>query len=155
MGVADFAVGPDGALYYVSQFNGSIQRIAYTASLVGPTKTYTVSPCRILDTRAPGGGGPLAANTCRPINVMDPRVHRAGLQYAGFPGRHRGSPQHRCGGPSGPGHLTAYPYGWSAPLASVINFGMGKDIANGVLIPLCDSAVSTCTNDILIQAGPA
>ena len=48
---------------------------------------------------------------------------------------------------SGAGDLRAWPFGQAAPAASAINYalpGSGLNIANGVVLGLCDPKTTTC-----------
>src|SRR5262249_52160430 len=56
--------------------------------------------------------------------------------------------------PSGPGHLTVYPYGIALPSASTLNFTTGENVANGALVALCTPS-SSCPRDLNITMGPA
>jgi hypothetical protein len=155
-GVSDFAVGPEGAVYYISQFTSSIRKIAYTGPIAGATKTYTVTPCRILDTRTAGAGGPIGANACRPVHVVGALSFQGGASTCGIPANAIGVHINVVAvSPPFAGHLTVYPYGSSLPLASVLNFSPGQTVANGVLIPICDPNVSMCSQDLLVQTGPS
>jgi hypothetical protein len=96
-----------------------------------PTRFFTVTPCRVADTRKPAGptGGPaLAANAIRTFPVV-------GI----------------CGTPStataiainvtvvdetDSGHLRVYPAGEAPPGTSSINFAPGKVRANNAVVPL-------------------
>jgi hypothetical protein len=119
-------------------------------------KTYTVTPCRILDTRNPGAGGRLPANACRPVDVIGALSAQGGAASCGIPSTATGVHLNIIAvNPTGPGYLTMYPYGSSPPLASVLNFLAGQTIANGVLLPICDPAATTCTRDLLVQTGPS
>ena len=100
-------------------------------SSASPANFYTVTPCRLADTRTPAGpvGGPaLAANATRTFPVV-------GL----------------CGIPSSAtaiaanvtvvdetdsGHLRVYPAGGAPPGTSTINFVPGKTRANNAVVPL-------------------
>ena len=102
-----------------------------TLSLFPPTSFFTVTPCRVADTRNPAGpsGGPaLAANAARTFPVV-------GI----------------CGIPSTAtavainvtvvdetdyGHLRVYPAGDAPPGSSTINFGAGQVRANNAIVPL-------------------
>ena len=103
-----------------------------THQILSPaTSFFTVTPCRVADTRNPAGpaGGPaLAANTARTFPVV-------GI----------------CGIPSTAtavainvtvvdetdyGHLRVYPAGAAPPGSSTINFGAGKVRANNAVVPL-------------------
>jgi hypothetical protein len=102
----------------------------------GPLHYYTVTPCRLVDTRNPNGpsGGPkLSAGVARSFKVQ------AGV----------------CGVPTGakgvlfnvtateaaaPGHLTLYPsHLTQPPSVSNINFVAGDTIANGATVALADT----------------
>jgi hypothetical protein len=95
------------------------------------TSYYTVSPCRIADTRNPAGpsGGPaLAANTVRTFPVSSicgiPATATAvAVNLAVFI-------------PSDGGDLRVFPAGAPVPLASAINFRAGIVRANNAVVPL-------------------
>jgi hypothetical protein len=54
------------------------------------------------------------------------------------------------------GHLTVCPYPLPLPLASSLNFSAGETIANGVVVPICDTATTDCTpGDFTVTMGPA
>lgn len=115
----------------------------------GNLKYATVTPCRIIDTRILiGGVGPIIAGTNTDYLV-------AGL----------------CGVPFGPtkavmvniaavnmtesGYITAWAYGGSRPLISVLNYSVVSGlpaIANGVIIPICDYDIQSCSFDFSIYA---
>jgi hypothetical protein len=121
---------------------------------------YTpVAPCRVADTRVAGGS--LGAGTTR-----DWRVGGVGLQGQG------GDPS-GCGipagpataavlnfvaiNPVGPGNLRAWAYATppaAPPTASILNYAQvtGLNIANGLVVPLCDVTVTTCPFDLRVQA---
>jgi hypothetical protein len=92
---------------------------------------YTVSPCRVADTRdapGPSGGPALAANTVRTFPVASlcqiPSTARAvAINLVAFQ-------------PSNDGDLRVYPAGGTAPLASAINFRTGIVRANNAVVPL-------------------
>jgi hypothetical protein len=128
------------------------------AGAVQAQDVYTsVVPCRLADTRA--AGGTLAAGT-----VRDFKVTGSGLQGQG------GNPlgcevpagvatsaviNFVAVNPAGTGNLRAWAYsepGVAPPNASIINFTTGVNIANGIVVPLCDSTATTCTFDIKVQA---
>jgi hypothetical protein len=118
---------------------------------------YTpVEPCRIIDTRL--AGGPLAAGSQRNFYVAGT------LGFSGQGGNPTG-----CGLPLGPttavvinfvavapagaGNLRAWAYGGNTPNASIINYAaVGLNIANAVVVPICDSGGSTCLSDLTVQA---
>jgi hypothetical protein len=125
---------------------------------------YTpVPPCRIIDTRL--AGGQLA-----PGSIRDFRVTGTG-SLAGQGGSATG-----CGVPFGPatsaiinfvavnpagaGNLRAWAYSTppvAPPGASIINYttvpGATLNLANGIVVPLCDLATTTCPNlDLRVRA---
>src|SRR4030095_5759661 len=64
---------------------GSLRKISYTGAQPGATKTFTVPPCRVLDTRISGGGGTLAANACRTVRVTGSGLAQGGAAACGVP----------------------------------------------------------------------
>lgn len=116
-----------------------------TASAAGPFQFYSVTPCRLADTRGPNGvtGGPALV----------------GLQTRSFPVRGL------CGVPSdaqaaalnvtvvsptNSGHLTIWPYNQTQPFVSTLNYATGEPaLANGAIVPLANDA----TFQISVFAG--
>ncbi len=106
---------------------------AFKFATCAPTSTslFTVSPCRVADTRDPAGpsGGPaLSANTVRSFPVtglcgVPPTASAVAINLAVFL-------------PSNDGDLRVYPAGGAAPLASSINFRPGIVRANNAIVPL-------------------
>ena len=109
--------------------NGSTSE--FSACVGVQTTFFTVSPCRIADTRdapGPSGGPALAANTVRTFPV-------AGL--CGIPSSARAVAINLAVfQPSNAGDLRVYPSGGTAPLASAINFRTGIVRANNAVVPL-------------------
>jgi hypothetical protein len=116
---------------------------------------YTpVTPCRIIDTRI--ARGTIAGGTTRSFLVT-------GTDYSAQGGKATG-----CGVPYGPttaavvnfvavkpggaGNLRVTPFGTPMPLASIINFSAGMNLANGLVVATCNPSSATCTSDITIQA---
>jgi hypothetical protein len=125
---------------------------------------YTpVPPCRIIDTRI--GGGALT-----PGSIRDFRVTGTGSLVG------QGGSATGCGvpfgpatsavinfvavAPTGPGNLRAWAYSTppvGPPGASIINYttvpGANLNLANGMVVPLCDSDSTTCPNlDLRVRA---
>jgi hypothetical protein len=109
-----------------------------SASAAGPYQFYSVTPCRIADTRVGGGfsglqGPPsLAAGAQRNFPV-------AGL--CGIPGGVDGAKAAALNvtvvGPSKEGFIKIWPFGQAIPAVSTINFVAGEPaIANGAIVPL-------------------
>jgi hypothetical protein len=118
---------------------------------------YTpVTPCRIVDTRL--AGGTLTPGVPRSVVVSGTGGFEA---QGGKPGG--------CAVPdeatavmvnfvavaaAGPGNMQAWPFGEPEPLASIINYAaVGLNIANGVAVPICNSAVTTCAFDLTVRAN--
>jgi hypothetical protein len=119
---------------------------------------YTpIAPCRIIDTRLAGGA--LLSGATRDFYVAGT------VGFAGQGGNPTG-----CGlpigpataavvnfvavNPAGPGNLRAWAYGGAVPNASIINYAtVGMNIANAVVVPLCEFATTNCTPaDLTVQA---
>jgi PKD repeat protein len=103
-----------------------------------PTRFYTLSPCRVIDTRNPNGpaGGPaLAANGARifpvtgacgiPSNATTVSVNIAVV------------------GPLAPGQLRIYPGNSGIPPTSVVNFRAGQTRANNAMVVLATDGAGT------------
>jgi uncharacterized repeat protein (TIGR01451 family) len=97
----------------------------------GPFGFYTLTPCRVLDTRRPDGplGGPaLAARADRTFVLAG---------SCGIPATAKAvSVNLTVTGSTTPGDLRLYPAGSSLPLVSSINFGPGRTRANNATLPL-------------------
>jgi Glucose / Sorbosone dehydrogenase len=124
-GPVAFHQGPDGNIYYAAINTGRIYRIDYAKSF------YTVSPCRLVDTRDPAGprGGPsLVAGADRTFAL-------GGI--CGIPATARAiSVNVTVTAPTAPGFLTLFPAGGPPPLASTINFRAGQTRANNAVVTL-------------------
>ena len=124
----------------------------------GEDLIYTpVAPCRIIDTREPGAGGPIPGNGTRDFVV----VGATGFESQGGHAGGCGIPEDATSvminfiavGPVAAGHLRAWPYGGTKPNASIVNFGPGLNIANGLIQPICNPGTATCTFDLTIFAA--
>jgi uncharacterized repeat protein (TIGR03803 family) len=121
---------------------------------------YPLSPCRIIDTRNTGTNLPINTPVAFKINS-----NGSSGSYSSQGGNASG-----CGIPTdakaiffnfvavnavGSGFLQAWPFGSSIPTASVLNYvnAPGLNIANGIVLPVCDPSIATCTNDLNIQAN--
>jgi hypothetical protein len=99
----------------------------------GPFQFYSVTPCRIVDTRLPAGstGGPeLASGSARNFPVSG--------GSCGVPASARAATVNvTMVSPTTAGFLTIWPYGSTKPKVSTIN-AAGKEpaIANGAIVPL-------------------
>ncbi len=131
----------------------------------------SLPPCRVIDTRVAGAGGPLVAGTPRSFVFRGPTINYQ--NPAPFP--NQGGSTTGCGipdltldsppnlrnivkavainivavGPAGAGDLRAWAANQSLPNASVINYAAvsGLNIANGVIVPMCNQVSATpCTS---------
>ena len=96
-----------------------------------PALFYTVTPCRVADTRDPAGpyGGP----------ALSSGVERSFLLWnrCGVPATARAvSVNLTVTEPGGQGHLTLYPAGSPIPPVSTINYGPGQTRANNAIVTL-------------------
>ncbi len=133
------AVGPD--LTYNGGLNDAfVAKITATPS--GGVNFYTLSPCRIVDTRNPAGplGGPsLTGGASRTFVVINqcslpPTATAIAVNVTET-------------GAQGSGNLRVYPGGTSVPSASTINFSIGQTRANNAIVLLGASG------DISVFAG--
>lgn len=106
---------------------------------------YTLTPCRMLDTRETADGPALASGNERTVTLH---------------GRCRVPPTARALAvnvtviqPGGAGHLALYPAGSPPPLASSINFRPGQTRANNAILPL--SADGAVTLQAYVEGGGA
>ena len=125
-GPVSFGVGPDGYIYYAAINTGRIYRIAPPGA-----NFFTLTPCRILDTRNPDGpfGGPaIPAGGERTFAVSG---------RCGIPATARSlSVNVAVTQPSSIGHLTVYPDGTALPLVSTVNFSAGQTRSGNAILTL-------------------
>jgi hypothetical protein len=92
---------------------------------------YTVTPCRIADTRnatGPFGGPPLPANGTRTFPILS--------SACGIPATAQAYSLNFAAVPQGPlGYLTAWPTGKSQPTVASLNAPTGTVVANAVIVP--------------------
>ncbi|MBC7882256.1 MAG: IPT/TIG domain-containing protein [Anaerolineae bacterium] len=139
----------------------SATNFTVTASSTTGLRFYPVSPCRIIDTR----------NTATPI--LAPGVQRSFVVNSGGPTFNyssQGGNSAGCGipadakavffnfvavGPTSPGDLQAWQFGSPIPTASVLNYAVvtGLNIANGIILPVCNPSTASCTSDLNVQAN--
>lgn len=99
---------------------------------VGATSFYTLTPCRMVDTRNPAGefGGPaLQPGAQRAFTLAGPKC--------GIPSTARAvSMNVTVTGGTAPGNIRLFPTGVAAPLVSMLNFGAGQTRANNAIVSL-------------------
>jgi glucose/arabinose dehydrogenase len=137
-GPVAFHQGPDGYLYYAAINTGRIYRIQSAKNF------YTVTPCRVLDTRDPPGpwGSPaLAAGSDRAFTIAGrcniPATARAVAVNL------------TVTGPTDLGHLVLFALGGIPPTTSAINFRPGQTRANNAIVTLGPAG------DIVVRTGMA
>ncbi len=159
-----YEAGPVGAVPW-PQFHHDARHSGCVGSFCTPTpptpgprsRTHTVTPCRVLDTRVSTTPGPIPGGSARSLSVGGSLagLGQGGAADCGVPAGATGVFVNVVAvGAAGPGHLTVYPSGSALPLASTINFSTGDTVANGVLVPICLPAAA-CPSDLTIQMGPA
>ena len=136
--------------------NSNTISVTTTTSSATRLKTFTVLPCRVVDTRFAGGVIPAGGSrTFRVAGALSGQGGAGDCQVP-FPRAKAVYINVVAVGPSGSGYLTVSPYPLPLPVASTLNFSTGQTIANGVLVPICDTATADCTpGDITLTMGPA
>lgn len=126
---------------------GGLLLAASSASAAGPYQLFTLTPCRVVDTRNPTGplGGPsLAAGTTRSFPITGtcgiPSTAKAVVFNVAVVS------------PTGSGNLRIWPYNTTMPLVATVNFDAGEPaIANGAIAPLTTDP--TANISVFLQAG--
>jgi subtilisin len=128
---------------------------ALVGTVAGGLKNFTVTPCRLVDTRL--AVGTIPANGFRSFVATGALTGQGGAANCNIPvGLAKGVYINVVAVlPAGTGHLTVHPYPSPVPLASTLNFSAGQTIANGVLVSICDTSTTSCTADFTVTMGPA
>jgi hypothetical protein len=125
-----------------SYFNAS--QSAFAVSVPAAAFLYTVTPCRVIDTRRPDGpwGGPvLQALAIRTVQIAG---------QCGIPvGALSVSANVTVTGATADGFLTVYPTGVAEPLESTINYRAGQTRANNAILNVGPNG------DLVVQDGEA
>jgi hypothetical protein len=129
--------GGAGSYYNASQ-------AAFVDTAAPPAAFYTLTPCRVIDTRRAAGplGGPaLSAAGSRTV---------VAAASCGIPSDARSvSANVTVTSPTSNGYLTVYPGGQSTPLASTVNYRAGQTRANNAILTLGSSG------DLVVYTGQA
>src|SRR5664280_3715218 len=89
---------------------------------------YSLSPCRLADTRQPGGGGPIPGGTTRDFPIL-------GIPGCSVPSTAVAYSLNFTAVPPGPlGYLTAWPMGGARPNVSTLNDLTGTIVANAAIV---------------------
>jgi hypothetical protein len=111
---------------------GLVMVLSAVAEAAGPYQFFSVTPCRIVDTRRPNGvtGGPSLGN-----QVV--RNFPIGGQ-CGVPSTAKAAVLNvTIASPTNAGYLILYPFNTTQPLVSTINWAAGEPaLANGAIVPL-------------------
>jgi len=122
---------------------GRVDALSAFQALPSAASLYTVTPCRLIDTRDPigtWGGPPLSAGSDRTF----PIAGRCGIPA----GAKAVSVNLAVTQPTtGPGFLTLYPGGTSLPLVSTINYSAGQTRANNAIVKL------GAAGDLIVRCG--
>jgi hypothetical protein len=125
-----------------------------TAKAGGPYVFYSVTPCRLADTRDPVGptGGPaLSSGSVRSFPIYGSFARACGIPATAKAVAINGT----IVGPAGDGFLIMFPYNTPVPGTSTINFVAGEPaLANGQLVGLTsDPAVQLSVYGFIGGAG--
>jgi streptogramin lyase len=128
---AVICAGPDGAMWFTEPGNNKIGRIT-----TGPVAAqfYSVTPCRVADTRnanGPYGGPALAANANRSFVIASQCGIPATATAVSF--------NLTITQPTGLGDLRLFPGGAPLPLVSTLNWKPGQTRANNAIVSLGSS----------------
>lgn len=126
------------------------------ARAVGPLQFYSVTPCRLADTRDPIGvnGGPILSHG----NVRNFAVYGGNARPCGLPadGTVKAVALNiTVVNPTSQGHLTAFPYNTAVPIVSNINYSAGEPaLGNGAIVPVTnDPSFQISVLPVLVGAG--
>lgn len=132
----------DDASLVVQDLDGQFSAFAHVDPLPG-RDFYTVTPCRVLDTRQQGPA--LASGVLRTLAIAGacgiPPTARAVVANVG------------AVQPSGAGYLTLHPGDLAAPLTSTVNFAAGTTRANNAILPLALDGTGTLSVTPAVAGG--
>lgn len=106
---------------------------------------FTVTPCRLFDTRQAADGPALASDSERLVTV----VGRCGIPATAT----AVVVNLTVTGPTGTGHLTLFPGNLAAPVASTLNFSAGQTRANNAVLSLATDGAGTLRARPFITGG--
>ena len=145
----------------VTSLSGTVSADGVSADLGDSSRdlVYTkIAPCRIVDTRGATAGALTSNGGFRHFNVAGTTPSwftPQGGNPCGVPvGATAVAANITVTGTAGYGWLRAYPYGGTGN-ASVINYNGTADLANGLVLPICDPFTTSCTYDMTVVADAA
>src|SRR6266498_1260581 len=138
----------NGAGRVILGIAGGLLLAASSALADGPFQFFTLTPCRVVDTRnptSPTGGPSLSAQVTRSFPIRGscgiPTTAKAVVFNVAVVA------------PTGSGNLRIWPFNTTMPLVATINFDAGEPaIANGAIAPLTTNP--TANISVYLQTGP-
>jgi hypothetical protein len=127
--------GPVGYLFTIDLATGAATALGpfgvgglVDIAFPGPMSYYTVTPCRVVDTRQPAPGSPLVAGPPHVFAIagecgISATARAVSLNVA-------------VTAPTSLGYVTLYPAGTAIPTVSTINFAANATRTNNAIIPL-------------------
>ena len=130
---------------------GALVLAAAVADAAGPYQFYSITPCRLVDTRnppSPSGGPALTGNGTRSFPITG--------ATCGIPaGAAAAVLNVVVVGPTATGHLRIWPYNTTMPLVATINFDANEPaIANGAIVPLASDPSLQISTFLGTGVGP-
>ncbi len=133
------------------QFFGAASPFTSVTVTPSPYSFYTLTPCRIVDTRNPAGpyGAPSLSGGVRTFVLRD---------QCGIPSTATAvSVNVAAVGPLLDGFLITYPGNIAAPVVSTLNYRIGRTMANNAILTLDASGqvsvVTSATTDFLLDVN--
>ncbi len=125
------------SLFFRALLSSALLVLVLTSHAAAAARFYTVSPCRVLDTRGALGtfAGPALAPGATRSFFLAPNPTQAG-QCGISPTASAISANVTVTQPTAPGFLLIYPSGSAPPPTSTINFRSGQTRANNAILPL-------------------
>jgi RHS repeat-associated protein len=160
----DITIQPSASVHLVADVLGYYALPGATSPIVPETQRDLLhatfqQPCRIIDTQL--AGGVLTAAAPRSFKVTGTLGFESQGGAPGGCGVPEGATVAMVNfvavNPQGAGNLQGAAFPYNIPVTgSILNYQLlapNLNIANGILFPLCDPTLATCTSDITLQAN--